>query len=124
MKRSLALLVCILLMITLCGCANINDMKKNLEKAGYEITEMSESKIASLNSDMVYTYNGKGTIISGCYGTDKKGNNVFMVELTDRDDVTILYRELKSQLDNGQIIDIKGKVIVYGYADGVKQAIK
>ncbi len=124
MKKLSALLICLLLIFTLCGCDNTEAIIENLSDAGFKVEEMSENKISSLNSDVKYSYNGKGTIIKGYYGTDEKGNNVFVLEFSDREDMTVSYREIKAQLPSGQTIDVKGKTLVYGIEDGVKAALK
>ncbi len=123
MKKLSALLVCLLLVLTLCGCNNTETVLENLTDAGYTVEAMSENKISSLNSDMKYTYNGKGTITQGYHAVNEKGGTVFVLEFTDREDMTVAYRELKAQLQNGEIIDVKGKTVVYGIEHGVKAAI-
>lgn len=124
MKRIISLLLSLLLIFSLCGCGGTEKIRENLTNAGYEVSDMAESKISSLNDDVKYKYKGKGTIISGFHGTDKNGNTVFVIEFSDRDDMTISYREIKAQLQDGQIIDSLGKALIYGYEDGVKAALK
>lgn len=124
MKKILAMLICSVMIFSLCGCDYAKDIKENLIKAGYTVDEMSESKVASLNATVKYEYGGMGTIISGFYATDKNGNNVFVLEFTDKEDLTVAYKELKAQLTKGQSIDIKGKVIVYGIDEGVKISLE
>lgn len=124
MKKLLCMFICAVFLVTICGCKGTERIRKNLIEAGYKVEDMSENKIHDLNNDVIYQYNGKGTIINGFFATDKYGNNVFVLEFSDREDMSISYMEIKAQLQNGQSIDIKGKTIVYGIEDGVKIALK
>lgn len=124
MKRALALLFCVIFTFTLCGCSGIDSIKENLTKSGYTIDDMDENTISSLNDDVKYTYNGKGTVLRGFYGKGKNGETVSVVEFADRDDMTLMYKQIKSALEDGQTIDIKGKIVVYGTKSGVKTALK
>ncbi len=124
MKKILAFALCMLLMFCLCGCGDIQSVKENLTKAGYEVNDMDESRLTSLNNDVKYTYNGKGSIISGFYATNDEGQSVIGVEFTDNNDMTVMYKQLKSELEDGWIIDIKGKIVIYGTEKAVKTALK
>lgn len=124
MKKILAFVLCMLFVVTLCGCGGTQSVKENLSDAGYEVNDMDESRLTSLNNDVKYTYNGKGSIIGGFYATNEDGQSVIGVEFSDKDDMTIMYKQLKSELEDGWIIDLKGKIVIYGTEKAVKTALK
>lgn len=124
MKKILVFVLCMLLTLTLCGCGGTQSVKENLAKAGYEVNDMDESRLTSLNNDVKYTYNGKGSIIDGFYATNDDGQSVIGVEFSDKDDMTVMYKQLKSELEDGWIIDLKGKIVIYGTEKAVKTALK
>ena len=124
MKKILAFVLCMLFVVTLCGCGGIESVKENLSDAGYTVNDMDESRLSSLNNDVIYNYKGKGSVIGGFYATNKDGESVLGVEFSDKDDMTLMYKQLKSELEEGWIIDLKGKIVIYGTEKAVKTALK
>ncbi len=124
MKKILAFVLCMLFVVTLCGCGGIQSVKENLSDAGYNVNDMDESRLTSLNNDVKYSYKGKGSVIGGFYATSDTGESVIGVEFSDKDDMTLMYKQLKSELEDGWIIDIKGKIVIYGTKNAVKTALK
>ncbi|MEE0945657.1 MAG: hypothetical protein U0M42_02365 [Acutalibacteraceae bacterium] len=124
MKRIIALGVCLLFIVSLCGCGSMESIRENLADSGFEVEEMNESRISSLNNDVKYTYGGRGSVVSGFYANGENGESIICIEFSDKDDLTVMYKQIKSQLEDGWIIDIKGNIVVYGTQKAVKTALK
>ena len=116
--------MCIWLILSLCGCNDLDDLSENLTKAGYEVQVMDESRITGLNNDIKYAYSGVGSVTGGIYAVGENREAVFCVCFADKDDMTLMYRQIKDQLEEGQIIDSSGNILVYGDEKGVKAAVK
>lgn len=124
MKKLLCVIMCVGLIFSLCACTDLNDLSENLTKAGYEVKAMDESRIKGLNNDIKYAYSGVGSVTGGIYAVGENREAVFCVCFADKDDMTLMYKQIKEQLEEGQIIDSSGNILVYGDEKGVKVALK
>ena len=126
MKRLLTIVMVVLLCASLCACSlSTSRIKSNLIKNNYSIVEVDQEKMAELNSELKYSYKGEGSIINAFYAVDNETNNsITVLEFQNKDDLVLMYKIAKETLNVGESVDLSGYILVFGYEEGVKAALK
>ena len=125
MKKILSIFIILAFCLALCSCAYSADgIKSNLNKAGYDILDLTEEEKTDLNNELKYSYNGSGSIINAFYAVDYESKeSITVLEFQNKSDLTIMYKLVKESLDKGQSVDLSGYILVYGSETGVKAAL-
>jgi hypothetical protein len=85
---------------------------------------MDEERLNELNTELKYSYQGSGSIITGFYAVNNDTNgSVTVLEFQNKDDLTLMYKMAKDSINDGESVDLSGYVLVFGDKDGVKAAL-
>lgn len=126
MKKTVCLLIILILAITMCSCAySVDFIKSNLKNSGYEIIDLQEQQIIEMNNELKYSYSGNGSIMSGFYAVNNKdSSSITVLEFQNKSDLTIMYKMIKESLEQGESVDLSGNILIYGNENGVKASLK
>ena len=124
MKKLLTIVLMVVVCVNLCGCSlSTAKIQSNLTDAGYSIIEMDAERLKDLNTELKYSYQGSGSILTGFYAVNDNQKSVTVLEFENKDDLTLMYKIAKGSIQDGESVDLSGYILVFGDKDGVKSAL-